>query len=510
MNMRRRLSPEQTQENISRKGFEELLERHVWVTADVSPDLGEDIFVRIYDHGISTGITFYIQLKSTQDLEGLRLKSGDISYSFDVADLEHWEAQAVPVLLVTWDINTNQGCYKWVADAIQVLDVKKPNWRNQKSVKVHLPQSNVFDDAAFVKLRQELAKYFYPIVSKGKSVLIEASFEFPPTVEGKVKLAEFKKHLASGDSVEIEGEFITRFDLPDWWVRLFGQPEPSEMYLKLGPSKDTPIVPFQIDFISTEFGNVRLPHVELRAEKGGEKETTISNVHQETPINIRIINHIQAKKLEFNITLHFDNVDGYQAREAIRIQQILSGKSKMRIRNLENGNENTYTLPTGLVSPPLPSTVDFVDKVCLIQDELGILLRFPDDGTFSNKDEDIARQLISIFRTGTFECSDCKFTANFGKPIVMQCLPNLEEAKPLTFRISADESHVEILGKKIELGPSSMKVTGSWKASLDEVKQWIAEATEQGFLTIEMKQVESVEDFENWPRKSHQTRNTDI
>lgn len=42
MKKRRRLSHQQIQENISRNGFAELLERHEWVTGDVSPDLGED------------------------------------------------------------------------------------------------------------------------------------------------------------------------------------------------------------------------------------------------------------------------------------------------------------------------------------------------------------------------------------------------------------------------------------------------------------------------------------
>ena len=69
-----RLSREQKQENISRPQFREFLERHEWVTGDITPDLGEDILVRIYEDGISTGLSFYVQLKSTDDIKKPRVR----------------------------------------------------------------------------------------------------------------------------------------------------------------------------------------------------------------------------------------------------------------------------------------------------------------------------------------------------------------------------------------------------------------------------------------------------
>jgi hypothetical protein len=80
MTGKQRYSPQQQQENISRKQFEEFLEQHQWITNDVVPDLGEDILVRIYDKGISTGLSFYVQLKSTSNLKKHLPKSGAISY----------------------------------------------------------------------------------------------------------------------------------------------------------------------------------------------------------------------------------------------------------------------------------------------------------------------------------------------------------------------------------------------------------------------------------------------
>ena len=60
MSDKMRMSPQQQQENISRKQLGEFLETHGFVTGDITPDLGEDILVRIYDKGISTGLSFYV------------------------------------------------------------------------------------------------------------------------------------------------------------------------------------------------------------------------------------------------------------------------------------------------------------------------------------------------------------------------------------------------------------------------------------------------------------------
>jgi hypothetical protein len=73
-------SNQQRLERISRKQFGELLERNDWIIDPIDPDMGEDVHVRIYEDGHSTGISVYVQLKSTDKIEKFVLKSGPISY----------------------------------------------------------------------------------------------------------------------------------------------------------------------------------------------------------------------------------------------------------------------------------------------------------------------------------------------------------------------------------------------------------------------------------------------
>lgn len=291
--------PQMQQERISRKQFEEYLETHEWITTDIDPDLGEDILVRIYDKGKSTGLSLYIQLKSVQKVDKLRLKSGVISYSFEVADLEHWENQNPPVLLVVWDIQDKRGWWKWVDDAIRSLDKKDNNWRIKQKVQIHIPIENRMNEEGLSKIRHKVANLYYLILSKDKPLDIQTRFVFPQTPEGQSKLAEFQRHIAYGDEIELDGQFIDQFELPEWWRRIYGELDPKTLVVKIGPMKSLEINPVQLDFTSPGFGSERIPYVELRSVKQGVDEITLTNEHQ--AIDPKFSFRINQKAKELNI-----------------------------------------------------------------------------------------------------------------------------------------------------------------------------------------------------------------
>lgn len=500
--MRRRLTPQQSQENISRKSFEEFLETNEWVTVDISPDLGEDILVQVYDGGVSTGLSFYTQLKSTSNLEGFRLKSGSISYPFKVKDLQHWKDQGIPVLLVIWDIRLKQGCYIWAKDALTMLDAKSRDWRKKGKVKIQFLAHNKLDGNAFAKLRSDLAKHYFPIISKGKDLEIKASFEFPRTPEGEMKLAEFNRFLASGDDVELEGGFIKSFELPDWWTRLLGSSDPSKMTLKLGSSKQSPTHPFRIDFFSAQFGVERLDHIELRLEKGGEEEVWISNEQQSMHIKIRMVVMKKTKEFKMTITFLMGGVDGFQAKQIFHLQQILSSKSEVRFRNLADGNEATLISDQGILQHPDARTVDFVNKLCLIQNATGVLFAFPEDGSYTYEDEIAADELVSITQTGKHKQVGKNFSADFRKPGVELLASALEGSQTIQFQLSADDNFVNLLGKSIQLGSAILYIRGFWDKTSEDLKKWIENAQQEDSLKVELVNVEIVYEFENWPRSS--------
>ncbi len=499
MSRRRRLSPQQKQENVSRKQFGDFLEPHEWITADVHPDLGEDFLVRIYENGVSTGLSFYVQLKSTADIQDYCLESGEIGYSFEVADLEHWATQVTTVVITIWDVSQKQGWWRWIDDIIGSLDEHKPNWRTQKSVRVHFPFEHVLNEGRLEQLRQVMAHHYYPAISQGKELKGKFKFRFPPTPEARAKAAELRKHMAFGDKIAIDGQFIKAVEFPELWVRLFGEPDIETMRLEMGPSKASESRPVQIDFHSPQYGNERMSPIELRVVKKGEEEMTLSNAHQGLPFKIQIIENRRTRQHRFTFTKSIKDMDGYVARQVLRIQQILSSGGNIRIAFLDAEKAPLeFSVAPGTLPQPDQKVLDLADKVCKIQNLSGQLVYLPEGGHFTEEDLEAADELISVLHFGQYRESGESFSIGLAKPAVEIIASKHKEGEPLYFRMSTEESFVDLLATRVQLGPMTQKIKGFWEMPMSRVKTWIEESTDDDVLEIRLADVEIHSEFADW------------
>lgn len=492
---KRRLSSEQKQENVSRKQFEEFLAEYEWVTTDVVPDLGEDILVRIFENGVATGISFYVQIKSTHDLEEHRLKSGDMAYSVEVKDLEHWDGQVLPVLLVLWDINRREGIYSWIKSQIAQLDSKGKPWRQQKTVKVHFPHDHILNEMALRKLRRELGIQFHDVVAVGKSLNISVGLRFPNTDEGATKMAEFERFVKAGDPVEIEGKYIEKFEFPDWWSRLHGQMEMGVVHM--GPAEHDEINRFQLRFFSANSEAVVLPHVEMRMEKGGQEVVTFSNTHQKAFFNVRSVVNKLTENLELLIRLDFANLTGYEARQAIRIQNMLNQGCQVVFRNLDIQQEFSLPIASNTGEKIATNAVTFIDNVCRVQDATGMVFCLGEQGTFTNRDEEAAEKLVTILDTGRYS-SLSNLTFSLQRPAVEMCYGVLEKALPLNLRAEADSVAIPLLDGSVDLGSAMIYVEGYWDSSPEEVSSWLETAAADDTYEVSIPNADVTEVFERW------------
>lgn len=246
-----------------------------------------------------------------------------------------------------------------------------------------------------------------------------------------------------------------------------------------------------------EHGSIRLPHVKLRLEKKGNEEATLSSAEQMIPTKITPVLNSVKDQLQLSISNRVGNVDGYDARQALKLQRILSEDFQVHIKDLQTGKEATLPFTSGHIPVPDASVADFVQKVSDIEDITGVLLTFPEDGAFSVNDEEAANELISIFNHGSFKQTDMTFSIQLRKPDIEYLLANLEHQKKISFRISFDESFVEILDKRIQLGPMVRFIRGKWDTSYHEVKNWYDKITENDSLEVKIEEAEVTEEFEN-------------
>jgi len=500
MSIKKRYTRQQQQENISRKQIGEFFESHSFITGDIFPDLGEDILVRIYEKGSSTGLSFYLQLKSTDNINKHTLRTGDISYQLETKDIEHWSAQTPTVIIGVWDVNLEQGWWIGINEVIKFLEKEKPKWKENETVNIHIPLKNCFDEEGLLSIRYLLANLYYPVISKDKELKINTKFVFPQTEAGKAKFEELNRHFRTGDEVELAGEFIEKFDLPDWWKRIFGEIEPSLMHLKIGVQSSNKSIPAKFDFHSS-LGDETIPFCQLIVIKQGSEEITLSNDKKKFPINFKLIFNTVKKELSISFNTDLSNEDFPTILSVLNIQKILSTEGYIRLSFLELGEEIIIPVNDGVFPSYDQNSIDFIEKICFIEKSMGIKIQPNEDGSFYHKDVIAVDELISIIEKGHFFQRGLIYTVELIKSSVKEIIKSRREDLSMSLGVKSDNSYVELFSQKIELGPIEQRIKGFWKASDEEIQEWLLHANDSDTFKVILEDAEIFEEFENWKKK---------
>ena len=261
-----------------------------WLPNRLSEDFGEDLIVQIEDDGEWSGLSFFLQAKSSQDLVGTRLKRAPVhSYSLEVTDLSRWEDASPPVVVVVWDVEKKTGIWIDVPAAIGRLNEANEGWREQKTATVHFPLENRLDLAEGQrKLRRRLADLAIPAIGKGKTVTFKPTFRFPKDEEGQALWAQVRKTIEEGGTVRVPGKYIQSVKMSDWWERLYGKSETSEVTeLRIGPSSSD--VQLGLELVAVGPGRSYTMPIVLSRTSGGTHKIQFSNMETDDPVRLTLV-----------------------------------------------------------------------------------------------------------------------------------------------------------------------------------------------------------------------------
>ncbi|MFC2023923.1 DUF4365 domain-containing protein [Chloroflexota bacterium] len=498
----RRLSREQQQEFRSRDQLADRFDEYGWIPGSIARDLGEDFLVRIYDEGVSSGLSFFVQLKSTEDLNQLMLASGDISYPLEVKDLLHWEVSAVPVFVVVWDVNSRRGCWVGVPDAIRDLDRRRPNWRRQRTARVRMPHANSTDDNGLCRLRQIVADYYYPVIARDKALEIHTRFLFPATPEGRAANIALQHHFATGAPVEIDGQFIRELRFPEWWSRLYGEIDMSEGLLGIGPSSPQETQPVRFDAISDDGRTASIPYVELRVSQAGSKQVTLTNEHQSIPLEFKLKLDRISSSFNLSINVLGPGTSAKETREILMFLRALADSGRLRITWLRSGQSSEAGFPPGALDSPNPAFVAAVEHLCLIEKETGHALPLPSDWTLDVRDQEAIDELVSIIETGQYTRHNRVITGGFSRYALNLFLEPHRAGKPIELHSMVPDGYVQLLGQKVAVGPFTRSMSGRLDLSVAELEDIVAEMESDDELEIRLVGAKVVEVFQGWPKSS--------
>lgn len=139
-----------------------------WSLAEPSEDYGIDYLVQVFDRDSRevTDISFFIQLKGT---ENYKKDDSHVKFSISTDYLKYYyNKMYVPVFLVVVDTITEEYCWLFVQKYInEELNVKKPNWKSQKTVTVEIPIENTFSNPEIIEQIAEEGSQYCNILVNG-------------------------------------------------------------------------------------------------------------------------------------------------------------------------------------------------------------------------------------------------------------------------------------------------------------------------------------------------------
>lgn len=131
-----------------------------WITDKPEHDYGWDYLVRIKEDEEVRGYSFYVQIKGSDSpiyieknrYVSQRIKTSTINYLLDLFE---------PSILCLCDTSkSNKPIYwVWFQDAIKTINKTKPNWRDQNTIAIHIPTSNMFMKAKHSEIESYAKKY---------------------------------------------------------------------------------------------------------------------------------------------------------------------------------------------------------------------------------------------------------------------------------------------------------------------------------------------------------------
>ena len=114
-------------EDLSRNRLHAAFESYGWTVEDLAKDYGEDLLVRIFDRGIATPYSFFVQAKATDRIAAY-IRQDMVAFPIETGHLRHWVRFSEPVITDT--LGQQVRCH--------ILGLRSGRGQTGGNVRVHL------------------------------------------------------------------------------------------------------------------------------------------------------------------------------------------------------------------------------------------------------------------------------------------------------------------------------------------------------------------------------------
>lgn len=209
---------------------------------------------------------------------------------------------------------------------------------------------------------------------------IEGSLKFSDTPKAKNTIKKLNDHITKGLPVEIEGEFIEFFKLPDFvpdWI----QPNiDKNAKLQFEHHRSDFIIPLRMVRTLNTGEEFVLDRIELQIVYPGTEEITLKNDKQNVPYQFEFRHNLKEKRLSFDLTYKFYGYNVSQHLQAVRFLTSLSKDGKTDIYQTDlnlkivSNDPNKYDFKESL-----DDWIKTLEALVLIQEKIPIILNLQID-----------------------------------------------------------------------------------------------------------------------------------
>lgn len=243
----------------ARKCFENNIPED-WIASPPTDDIGIDYWVQISKSGISSGFSFFLQLKGTMNS---KYKDGKLIFKLSTKHLKQYLSENKPILLIVCDVSHHDFTkhvpyYCWVQEYIRyTLDFEgnKPNWwEHQKTITVKILKENILTKEESKSKIFDYVKNFQVKFYRYESNLQNYYFNCDPLYK---KIENIDLYLKA-NSISLDDQILDKLKRYYWIGRLLQEDskykEAIFYFLKAQSIIETPIVSIDLGFSYSHSG----------------------------------------------------------------------------------------------------------------------------------------------------------------------------------------------------------------------------------------------------------------
>jgi hypothetical protein len=288
---------------------------------------------------------------------------------------------------------------------------------------------------------------------------VSGTIEFPETEEGRERLEQFRRAMATGAPLAVPKEYV-KGPLTDVLDTLLGPSARTGAVVTIGSVPADTSLLLKAKMECEDGTSATLDYIHLRNIRRGGDEVALDNSHQALPWKFAMV--LSEEGVHWNITYSTKTEPPNARREldAILFAEAMYRGGTLRMEYAESGLDlPEISVAPGIFPQPDDRWKRLVEKLVLIQEKVQIPLTVPtlrdkESGTIAAEDERAIFETAQKLETGKASLGLPSWETAVDPPLAEKFIDLFEKGEPVSLSFSSEDDVVNVLGVDISLGPT--------------------------------------------------------